>query len=147
VTHKTPSEIQAELILEFEDYPTWKERFEWIIERGADFLDENPLPPADKIDKNLVPGCVSRIWMTSKCVDGKVLYAAESEALFVQGLATLALEVYSNQTPEAILTTPADYLEKTGLIHNLTPSRSNGLASLISVIKAHAAKYLSLPTQ
>ncbi|HVJ64323.1 MAG TPA: SufE family protein [Bdellovibrionota bacterium] len=142
MTRPTPQAIQADLIEEFEDYPTWKERFEWILERGADYADEHPFPPEAKRDENLVPGCVSRIWLTSELQDGRVHFEAESEALIVQGLAALALEVYSDQSPQDIVNTPADYLEKTGLIHNLTPSRSNGLASLVKVIKAHAQSYL-----
>lgn len=145
MSSKTPREIQIDLIEEFEDYPTWKERFEWILERGSDFQAANPMPDADKRDENLVPGCVSRIWLTSKFENGLVKFTTESEALIVQGLAALALEVYSEQTPEDIISTPPDYLEKTGLIHNLTPSRSNGLASLIKVIKAHASRYIIVP--
>lgn len=142
MSHRSPAEIQKDLIEEFEDYSDWKERFEWILERGAEYQDENPLPPEYKKEENLVPGCVSRIWLVSKLENGLVKFSAESEALIVQGLAALALEVYSNQKPEDILNTPAEYLEKTGLIHNLTPSRSNGVASLIKVIKSHAARYL-----
>lgn len=139
----TPAEIQKDLIEEFEDYPTWKERFEWILERGAEFQQEHPFPAEFKTDDNLVPGCVSRIWLTSKLVNGRVYFESASEALIVQGLAALALEVYSDQSPEDIVRTPAEYLEKTGLIHNLTPSRSNGVASMVQYIKNHAARYIT----
>lgn len=139
---KTPIDIQQELIEEFEDLGSWKERFEWILEQGAEYQDEHPFDPKNKRDEFLVPGCVSRIWLVSKFENGLVHFEAESEALIVQGLAALALKVYSDQSPELIVNTPADYLEKTGLIHNLTPSRSNGVASLVSTIKAHAKRYL-----
>lgn len=142
MSYKTPAQIQSEVIEDFADFGDWRERFEWILEQGAEYQAEHSLKPEQKNEATLVPGCVSRIWLVSKFENGLVYYEAESEALIVQGLAALALRVYSGQPPEDILKTPAEYLEKTGLLHNLTPSRSNGVASLVQTIKQHAARYV-----
>jgi cysteine desulfuration protein SufE len=114
-----------------------EEKYQKIIELGR---QQPRLPGSDKIPENLVKGCQSNMYLTSNLSDGRVFYAAESDALISAGLAVVLIKVYSGETPETILKCPPDYLEELGISANLTPSRANGLYSIHLRMKQDALK-------
>ena len=131
---------QQEIIEDFEIFDDWMEKYQYIIDLGKDLekLDES-----DKIDANKLQGCQSQVWITHRLEDGKVIFKAESDAAIVSGLVALVLSVYSNKTPEEITKTQPDFIAKIGLDKHLSPTRSNGLSSLLHKIQEVAKSYLN----
>lgn len=127
---------------EFAFLPTWQERFQFIIDLGKNLAD---LPDEFKTKDYKVEGCVSQAWLRATMSDGRVIYQADSDAVIVRGLIALLLQVYSNHTPDEILAVPPDFLIQTGLSKQLTPNRSNGLASLVQKMRAYAAAFREHP--
>ena len=130
---------QQEIIEDFEIFDDWMEKYQYIIDLGKDLekLDES-----DKIDANKLQGCQSQVWITHSLENGKVIFKAESDAAIVSGLVALVLSVYSNKTPEEITKTRPDFIAKIGLDKHLSPTRSNGLSSLLLKIQEVAKSYL-----
>ena len=130
---------QQEIIEDFEIFDDWMEKYQYIIDLGKDLekLDET-----DKTDANKLQGCQSQVWITHSLEDGKVIFKAESDAAIVSGLVALVLSVYSNKTPEEITKTRPDFIAKIGLDKHLSPTRSNGLSSLLLKIQEVAKSYL-----
>ncbi len=130
---------QQEIIEDFEIFDDWMEKYQYIIDLGKDLekLDES-----DKIDANKLQGCQSQVWITHSLENGKVIFKAESDAAIVSGLVALVLSVYSNKTPEKITKTRPDFIAKIGLDKHLSPTRSNGLSSLLLKIQEVAKSYL-----
>ena len=130
---------QQEIIEDFEIFDDWMEKYQYIIDLGKDLekLDES-----DKIDANKLQGCQSQVWITHSLEDGKVIFKAESDAAIVSGLVALVLSVYSDKTPEEITKTQPDFIAKIGLDKHLSPTRSNGLSSLLLRIQEVAKSYL-----
>jgi len=112
-------------------------KYQKIIELGRKQL---PLQASEKIPENIVKGCQSIMYLTSQLVDGKVIFAAESDALISSGLAAILIKVYSGETPEVILKCPPAYLEDLGISASLTPNRANGLYSIHLRMKQDALK-------
>lgn len=135
---------RLDLLLEdLEALENWRERFEFIIDLGRD-LDSKSFPETARIPENLVRGCTSQVWLISeKTPEGALHLQADSDALFSKGLISLLLQVYSDLTPQEILDHPPLFLKETGLLDNLTPSRSNGVASMAELIREHARRLLS----
>ncbi len=113
--------------------------YEKIIELGK---SAPSVPDAFKIEDNIVSGCQSIMYLYSYFENGKVIFLAESEALISRGLAALLVSVYSGESPTTILTCPPVFLEELGIPSSLSPSRSNGLASLFLRMKQDALKFL-----
>lgn len=132
---------QKEIVREFENLSTWEDRYKKLIEIGK-VLPE--LPAAKKLEDYKVKGCQSQVWMYAKLSDGKVIFEADSDALLVRGLVALLLRIYSNATPAEILTTPPDFVKDIGLESKLSPSRANGLLSMIKQMKYYAMAFQSL---
>lgn len=130
---------QQEIIEDFEIFDDWMEKYQYIIDLGKDLekLDET-----DKTDANKLQGCQSQVWITHSLEDGKVIFKAESDAAIVSGLVALVLSVYSDKTPEEITKTQPDFIAKIGLDKHLSPTRSNGLSSLLLKIQEVAKSYL-----
>lgn len=133
---KTIEELQNELIEQFEPFDDWMDRYQLIIEMG----DELPqITEQEKKDENLIEGCQSRVWIVCEAHDdGTLHFRADSDALIVKGIATMLLKIYDGQTPSAILNSPLFFIEKLNLTGHLSPTRSNGLASMIQRIKTYA---------
>ena len=131
----TIKEIQEEIIDEFSMFEDWMERYEYIIELGKS------LPIIDteyKLDENLIKGCQSKVWMFSELEKDTVKFTADSEAILTKGIVALLLRVYSGQKPSDILSSDTDFLDKIGLKEHLSPTRANGLVSMIKQIKMYA---------
>lgn len=131
----TIKEIQEEIIDEFSMFDDWMERYEYIIELGKS------LPIIDdqyKLDENLIKGCQSKVWMFSELEKDTVKFTADSDAILTKGIVALLLRVYSGQKPSDILSSDTDFLDKIGLKEHLSPTRANGLVSMIKQIKMYA---------
>ena len=131
----TIKEIQDEIIAEFSDFDDWLDRYQLLIDLGA---EQEPLPDEYKTDNNLIEGCQSRVWLQADFVDGKVLFRAESDALIVKGIVSLLIKVYSGHTPDEILDNEPYFVEAIGLKEHLSPTRSNGLLAMIKQMKLYA---------
>jgi cysteine desulfuration protein SufE len=134
----TIKEIQDEIILEFNDFDDWLDRYQLLIDLGG---EQEPLPAEYKTDNNLIEGCQSRVWLQADYVDGKVLFRAESDALIVKGIVSLLIKVYSGHTPDEILDNEPYFVEAIGLKEHLSPTRSNGLLAMIKQMRLYALAF------
>ena len=134
----TIKEIQDEIILEFNDFDDWLDRYQLLIDLGG---EQEPLPTEYKTDSNLIEGCQSRVWLQADYVDGKVLFRAESDALIVKGIVSLLIKVYSGRTPDEILENEPYFVEAIGLKEHLSPTRSNGLLAMIKQMRLYALAF------
>ena len=128
-------EIQDEIIDEFSMFDNWVEKYEHLIELGKTI---QIIDSRNKIDSNLIKGCQSKLWLHAELKNGKVIFSADSEAIITKGIAAILLRVFSNQHPEDIIKSNLDYIEKIGLKEHLSPTRANGLVSMIKQIKYYA---------
>ena len=133
---KTIQDLQAEIVEEFSVFTDWMDKYEYLIElgKGMPLIDEK-----DKTDEHLIRGCQSRVWLSCRKVDGRLHFAADSDAIITKGIISLLLKVYDGQKPEDILAADEHFLEEIGLKENLSPTRANGLVSMIRTIKDYAA--------
>ena len=129
------SEIQEEIIDEFSMFDDWMEKYDYIIELGKSLplIDEKY-----KTDDNLIKGCQSKVWLHAEKNGDKINYTADSDAIITKGIIALLLRVFSGQKPEDILNTNIDFIDKIGLKEHLSPTRANGLVSMIKKIKLYA---------
>lgn len=139
----TIQDIQEDIINEFDFFDDWDEKYGYIIELGKKL---QPLSDEHKNEQNLIRGCQSQVWMISRMQDGKVIYEADSDAIIVKGLVMLLLRILSGQKPEDIINTDLNFLEKVGLMKHLSPTRSNGLASMVKQMKLDALAYKAKET-
>lgn len=130
--------VQDDIVNEFEFFDEWDEKYGYIIELGKKL---SPIADEDKTPENIIKGCQSQVWMVSEYKDGKVFYYADSDAIIVKGLVSLLIRVFSGHTPDEILSADLFFLEKIGMMKHLSPTRSNGLASMAKQIKLHALAY------
>lgn len=128
-------EVQEELIEEFQFLDDWMDRYRYIIDLGKTLPD---FPEEWMTDEFKVRGCQSQVWVVPEHKDGRIVFHATSDAAIVSGLIAIVLRIYSNRTPQEILDTPPSFIEGVGLDEHLSPSRSNGLNSMIKVIFTHA---------
>jgi cysteine desulfuration protein SufE len=131
----TINEIQDEVIEEFIELEDWMDRYQLLIDLGE---EQTPLPEADKVDKNLIDGCQSRVWLVCEQQGDKLHFRAESDALIVKGIVSLLLRVVNDQPASDILNADLYFIEKVGLTEHLSPTRSNGLLAMIKQIKMYA---------
>ncbi|MGZ4033254.1 MAG: SufE family protein [Bacteroidia bacterium] len=131
-------EIENEIIDEFDVFEDWMGKYEYLIDLGKSL----PLiDPKYKTENNLIKGCQSQVWMHSELKDGKIVYTADSDAIITKGMVALMIRVLSNHTPEEIINSKLDFVEKIGLTKHLSPTRSNGLLSMIKQMKLDAIAY------
>ncbi|MBE6297457.1 MAG: SufE family protein [Bacteroidales bacterium] len=130
--------IQDEIIAEFNDFEDWLDRYQLLIDLGS---EQEPLPKEYITENNLIEGCQSRVWLQADFVDGNVIYRAESDALIVKGIIALLIKVYSGHTPEEILSSEPYFVEAIGLKEHLSPTRSNGLLSMIKQMRLYALAF------
>ncbi|MCK9339571.1 MAG: SufE family protein [Bacteroidales bacterium] len=132
------TETENEIIDEFELFDDWMDKYNYIIELGKTL----PLiDPQYKTDGYLIPGCQSQVWLHANYADGKIVYKADSDAIITKGIINLLIRVLSNRTPQEILDAPLAYLDKIGIKEHLSPTRSNGLVSMIQQMKLYAATF------
>lgn len=126
---------QQELVEEFSYFDNWMDRYQYIIDLGRHLPE---FPEADKIETNKIKGCQSQVWFVASCDNDLLQFRAISDAAIVSGLIALLLRIYSGRRPREILDTPADFVAALGLEQHLSPTRSNGLASMLQAIRAFA---------
>lgn len=134
----TIKEIENQIIEEFAIFDDWMDKYEYIIELGKSVptIQEN-----QKVEENLIKGCQSRVWLSCKVEDGKLYFAADSDAIITKGIISLLIRVYNGQTPADILDNELSFIGAIGLQENLSPTRANGLVSMIKQIKIYAMAY------
>lgn|SRR5690606_6866781 len=133
-------DIQEEIIEEFAFFDDWTQRYEHMIALGKSLpiIDE-----ANKKDDYLIKGCQSKVWVFPEFKEGKVVFTADSDAIITKGIVALLLRVFSNQTPESILKADTTFIDEIGLKEHLSPTRANGLVSMIKQLKMYALAYQS----
>jgi|TARA_B110000046_G_scaffold107929_1_gene115230 cysteine desulfuration protein SufE len=131
----TIKEIQEEIIDEFSMFDDWMERYEYIIDLGKSL----PIIDAQyKLDENLINGCQSKVWLYSELENDTIKFTADSDAILTKGIVALLLRVYSGQKPTDILTAETRFIDEIGLKEHLSPTRANGLVSMVKQIKMYA---------
>lgn len=132
---KTLKEAEDEVVDSFSMYDEWLDKYEYLIDLGKNLA---PYPDSSKTDDRLIKGCQSRVWLDYQMKDGKLWFTADSDAIITKGIISLLVSIYSGRTPEEIASSDFSFIEKIGLKENLSPTRTNGLASMIATIKAVA---------
>jgi len=131
----TIKEIQEEIIDEFSMFDDWMERYEYIIDLGKS------LPLIDsvyKLDENLIKGCQSKVWLYSELNENRLVFTADSDAILTKGIVALLLRVFSDQKATDILAADTNFIDEIGLKEHLSPTRANGLVSMLKQIKLYA---------
>ena len=134
----TIKDIQEEIIDEFAMFDDWMQRYEYMIELGKSLplIDEQY-----KTNDNLIKGCQSKVWVHGELNDDKIEFTADSDAIITKGIVAILIRVFSNQHPTAILEANTDFIDEIGLKEHLSPTRANGLVSMIKQIKMYAIAY------
>jgi len=134
----TMKEVEQNLIEEFELFDDWMDKYNYIIELGKELpmIDEQYKTP-----EFLIEGCQSQVWLHADYHDGKVFFTADSDAIITKGIVNLLIRVLSERTPQEIIDNDLHYLDAIGLKEHLSPTRSNGLASMIKQIKLYAVAF------
>lgn len=132
----TIAEKEEEIVEAFSMFEDWMGRYEYLIDLGRSLP---PLDEAYKTDDYLIRGCQSQVWVRPVLRDGRIYYEGDSDALITRGLVALLVEVLSGQPPEAVASADLAFLERIGMQEHLSPTRKNGLASMIRQMKLYAA--------
>lgn len=131
----TTAEIQQQIIDEFSAFDDWMDKYNLLIEMGKD----TPVIDAQyKTNNHLISGCQSRVWLHASFTDNKVFFTADSDAIITKGIVNLLIRVLSGQSPDTILAADMGFLDQIGLKEHLSPTRSNGLLSMIKQMKMYA---------
>lgn len=134
----TIQEIQEEIVNEFSMFDDWMQRYEYIIELGKSL----PLINEEyKTEENIIKGCQSKVWVHGEENDGKIVFTADSDAILTKGIIAVLIRAFSNQTPQAILDSNTNFIDEIGLKEHLSPTRANGLVSMIKQIKMYALAF------
>ena len=134
---KTLQEVESDVVDEFSMFDEWLDKYEYLIELGKSLKS---YPETDKTDDRLIKGCQSRVWLDYKIEDGRIWFNADSDAIITKGIISLLVRIYSGRTPQEILSSDFSVVEKIGLKENLSPTRANGLVSMIQMIREIAAR-------
>jgi len=136
----TLNEKQNRIIRQFELLGDWPERYKFIIKQGQKL---DPLDEDKKTEDNLVRGCQSQVWLDTDLDGGRIIFKADSDAAITKGLVALLVNFYSGETPDEILSTDPEFIKTIGMQDHLSPTRSNGLASMVKQMKIYAMAYKS----
>lgn len=134
----TVEQVQNEIIEEFSLFDDWMQRYEYMIELGKS------LPLIDtqyKTDQNIIKGCQSKVWVHADMVDEKVIFTADSDAIITKGIIAILIRTFSNHSPKEILEANTNFIDQIGLKEHLSPTRANGLVSMIKQLKLYALAY------
>lgn len=134
----TINEMQDDVIGEFSDFTDWMDKYQMLIDLGNE-LEE--LDPKYKTEQNLIEGCQSRVWLQCDMEDGKLVFTADSDALITKGIIALLIRVISGHTPQEIIDADLYFIDRIGLRQHLSPTRSNGLLSMVKQIKSYAIAF------
>jgi cysteine desulfuration protein SufE len=128
-------DIENEIIQEFELFDNWEDKYQYIIDLGKELkgMDEQL-----KTDERLIKGCQSRVWLHSSFENAKVIYNADSDAIITKGIVALLIRILSNHNPDEIVNADLDFINTIGLKEHLSPTRANGLVSMIKQMKLDA---------
>ena len=129
---KTLKEIQQEIVEEFSMYDEWLDKYEYLIELGKNLA---VFPEANKTEDKLIKGCQSRVWLDCEVKEGRLYFTADSDAIITKGIISLLVGIYSGRTASEIANDDFSFVDEIGLKENLSPTRANGLASMIETIK------------
>ena len=134
----TIKEIQEEIVDEFSMFDDWMQRYEYIIDLGKalPLIDENY-----KTEDNIISGCQSKVWVHADKIDNKIVFTADSDAILTKGIIAVLVRSFSNQTASDILEANTDFIDEIGLKEHLSPTRANGLVSMIKKIKMYALAF------
>ena len=135
--NKSLKEVEEDIIEEFAEFDEWLDKYEYIIDLGKSL---NSYPEDKKTDEYLIKGCQSRVWLDAKMENGVLVFNADSDAIITKGIISLLIRIYSGRTPEEILSSDFSVVEKIGLKENLSPTRANGLVSMIQTMKKLASE-------
>ena len=138
-TEKTLKEVQEEIVDDFSMYDEWLDKYEYLIELGKNLAS---YPEEKKTDDRLIKGCQSRVWLDWSMEEGRLYFSADSDAIITKGIISLLISVYSGRTPEEIAADDFSFLGRIGLKENLSPTRANGLVSMIQTIRGAAESKL-----
>ncbi len=134
----TIESIQEEIIDEFSMFDDWMQRYEYMIDLGKSI----PLiQDSNKTDENLIKGCQSKVWLNAELKEDKVAFTADSDAIITKGIIAILLRVFSDKKPKEILAANTNFIDEIGLKDHLSPTRANGLVSMIKQIKLYALAY------
>ena len=134
----TIKEIQNDIVEEFSIFDDWMQRYEYMIELGKSL----PLiDPRYKTDDNIIKGCQSKVWVHAEMKDDKVVFTADSDAIITKGIIAILIRVFSNQHPKDIIEADTRFIDEIGLKEHLSPTRANGLVSMIKQLKMYAIAY------
>jgi len=133
-------EIQDEIVDEFSMFDDWMQRYEYIIDlgKGLPLIAEKY-----KTEDNIITGCQSKVWVHAEQDGDKIVFTADSDAILTKGIIAILIRAFSNQTPSAILEANTDFIDKIGLKEHLSPTRANGLVSMIKKLKMYALAFNS----
>ena len=134
---KSLQETESDVVDEFSMFDEWLDKYEYLIELGKSLTD---YPEEKKTDERLIKGCQSRVWLDYKIDGGRIFFNADSDAIITKGIISLLIRIYSGRTPEEILSSDFSVVDKIGLKENLSPTRANGLVSMITRIREIAAE-------
>ena len=133
----TLQEKKEQIIEEFSMFDEWLDKYEYLIELGKALA---PYPEEKKTDDRLIKGCQSRVWLDAQMSGGTLVFSADSDAVITRGIISLLISVYSGRAPEEIVGDDFSFLEAIGLKENLSPTRANGLLSMIETIRKKASE-------
>ena len=136
---KTLKDVQEEIVDDFSMYDEWLDKYEYLIELGKNLAS---YPEEKKTDDRLIKGCQSRVWLDWSMEEGRLHFSADSDAIITKGIISLLISVYSGRTPEEIAADDFSFLGRIGLKENLSPTRANGLVSMIQTIRTAAESNL-----
>jgi cysteine desulfuration protein SufE len=131
-------ETQEQIITEFSHFDDWMDRYNHLIDMGRNcpLIDEK-----FKTKNYLISGCQSRVWLHASLIDDKIIFTADSDAVITKGIVNLLIRVFSKQTPDDIIDADISFIDKIGLKEHLSPTRSNGLMSMIKQMKLYALAF------
>jgi cysteine desulfuration protein SufE len=134
----TLNEVQDRIIDDFSIFEDWMDKYQQLIELGKD------LPPIDekkRTESYLIKGCQSKVWLDADLIDGKIFFTADSDAIITKGIVALLIQVLNQRTPQEIIDADLYFIDKIGLKENLSPTRSNGLVSMVKQMRLYAIAY------
>ncbi len=137
----TIKEKQQQFIDDLAMFEDWDDKYEYIIELAK---EEDEFPPEEKNEKNKISGCQSQVWFLAKPKDGKIYFWADSDSVLVKGLTAMLVSVYSGHTADEIISNPPTFLDEIGLTSHLSPTRKNGLNSMVKQIQMYAVAFKSM---
>lgn len=134
----TINQAQDQIIEEFSAFDDWMDKYAYLIELGNGLM---PLEEKYKTQSNLIEGCQSRVWLQADLEDGKIVFSAESDAVIVKGIVSLLVRILSNRLPDDIIQADLYFIDEIGLKEHLSPTRSNGLLSMVKQMRLYAIAY------